>query len=102
MIDSQQSRAEKMGIVDELFKTKEEMQKAGLEFAQKLCLKKSRHTVYVQGGPEEDRICRFENRDGYGNGSHSRSSTAPKAPRKAEQWRGIRKYIEKYSEKRPL
>ena len=95
------ARAEKMGIVDELFKTKEEMQKAGLEFAQKLAsknpviqsmckvvLKKTEFADLKTGMAMEMEAIPLINR--------------PQGTSKADQLEAIRKYIEKYSEKRPL
>lgn len=95
------ARAEKMGIVDELFKTKEEMQKAGLEFAQKLAsknpvimsmckvaLKKTEFADLKTGMAMEIETIPIINR--------------PQGTSKADQLEAIRKYIEKYSEERPL
>jgi len=95
------ARAEKMGIVDELFKTTEEMQTAGKEFAQKLAvknpvvmsmckvaLKKTEFADLKTGMAMEIETIPIINR--------------PQGTKKADQLEAIKNYIEKYSEKRPI
>lgn len=95
------ARAEKMGIVDQLFKTNDEMQAAGLEFAQKLAsknpvvmsmckvaLKKTEFADLKTGMATEIETIPIINR--------------PQGTSRSEQLEALRKFIEKYSEKRPL
>jgi enoyl-CoA hydratase len=95
------ARAEKMGVVDQLFKTKEEMQPAGLEFAQKLSSKNPNIMAMCKVALKKTEFADLK------TGMAIEIETIPilNPPQKiskVEQAEAVRKYIEKYSEKRSI
>lgn len=93
-------RAEKMGIVDELFKTREEMVAAGLEFAQKLATKNASVLSMCKTILNTTRFSDLKT----GMAMEIEAIaliTPPPGTKKAEVQDAIRKYIEKYSIERP-
>jgi len=94
-------RAEKMGIVDELFKTREEMQSKGMEFAQKLASKSPAVLAMCKVALNTTRFSDLKT----GMAMEIEAMpllTPPPGTKKSEAQAAIQKYIEKYSIERSL